>query len=164
MSSTENGNFSGPAVVTFVNQKMHYMDEENHRNGVRDGNAMSPVSMGLNGYGPLEAITDDVDNPMSLYSVVHKGAGRKTGGIASAQTPVAPVHRQSFSQQSGGPSLGNIVDDYLSNSQPTCCSHRLEQNYEDTDSEYANKLRRQTHRHLMGKNKNWLKLICITFY
>ena len=119
--------------------------------GCREDNVISPVSMGLNGYGPLGAVTDDVDNPMSLYSVVHKG--RKIGGMASAQAQVAPVHRLAFSQQNGSP-LGNIGDESLSNSQATCCSHQQRQNYEDTDSEYASKLRRQTHRHLMGRFYN----------
>jgi hypothetical protein len=139
-------------VVTFVNQKMKYMEDEYNMNmGMNNGNTISPVPMGINGYGPLEAITDEVDNPMSLYSVVHKGPGRKTGGMVSAQPQVAPVHRQSFNQQNGGSSLGNIMEDYLSNSQVSCCSHQLPQNFEDTDSEYASKLRRQTHKHLMGK-------------
>ena len=138
-------------MVTFVNQQMKYMEDEPNINlGMNNGNAISPVPMGLNGYGPLEAITDDVDNPMSLYSVVHKGPGRKTGGMGSAQPQVVPVHRQSFTQQNGGSSLGNIMEDYLSNSQVSCCSHQLHQNFEDTDSEYASKLRRQTHKHLMG--------------
>ena len=118
--------------------------------GGRDTNVISPVSISLNGYGPLGAITDDVDNPMSLYSVVHKGVRRKIGGITSAQAQVAPVHRQAFAQQNGS-SLGGMCDDSLSNSQATCCSHQQRQNYEDTDSEYASKLRRQTHRHLMGR-------------
>ena len=129
-------------MVTFVNQKMHYLDE--------DTNMMGGLE---NDYGPIKSINDDVDNPMSLYSVVHKGAARKTGGVASPQTQVVPVHQHSFSQQNGVSSLGNLVDDYLSNSQTTCCSHHLQQNYEDTDSEYASKLRRTTHRHLMGKKK-----------
>ena len=126
---------------------MKYMEDESNMNG-GGPHTMSPVHMDMNGYGPLEAITDDVDNPMSLYSVVHKGPRGKAGGMAQAQ--VAPVHRQPF-QQNGISSLGNIMEDYLSNSQASCCSHQLQQNFEDTDSEYASKLRRQTHRHLMGR-------------
>ena len=134
---------------------MKYLEDDQNMRGGINGPTMSPVPMGMNGYGPLEAITDDVDNPMSLYSVVHKGPNRKTGGnLASGQTQVAPVHRQSFSQQNaGGSSLGNIMEDYLSISQASCCSHQPLQNFEDTDSEYASKLRRQTHKHLIGKIK-----------
>ena len=148
-SSNDYGSIPGPSVVTFVNRQMKYLeDDQNMRQGM-NGPTMSPVPMGMNGYGPLDAITDDVDNPMSLYSVVHKGPNRKTGAsVTSGQAQVAPVHRQSFSQQNGGgSSLGNIMED----SQATCCSHQPLQNFEDTDSEYASKLRRQTHKHLLGK-------------
>ena len=130
-------------------------DEHNINMGMNNGNTISPVPMGLNGYGTLEAITADVDNPMSLYSVVHKVPGRKAGGMISAQPQVAPVHRQSFTHQNGGSSIGNVMDDYLSNSQASCCPQQLHQNFEDTDSEYASKLRRQTHKHLMGRNSNY---------
>ena len=128
---------------------MKYLEDDQNMKLAMNGPTMSPVPMGMNGYGPLEAITDDVDNPMSLYSVVHKGPNRKTGvNVSSGQAQVAPVHRQSFSQQNGaGSSLGNIMED---NSQASCCSHQLP-NFEDTDSEYASKLRRQTHKHLLGK-------------
>ena len=152
VSSNDNINFPGPAVVTFVNQQMKYMEDDNNMG--MGPTAMSPVPMEINGYGPLEAITDDVDNPMSLYSVVHKGPHRKAAGVAAAQAQVAPVHRQSVTQKNGGPALGSIVEDYLSNSQASCCSHQLQQNFEDTDSEYASKLRRQTHKHLMGNYKH----------
>ena len=128
---------------------MKYLEDDQNMKLAMNGPTMSPVPMGMNGYGPLDAITDDVDNPMSLYSVVHKGPNRKTGvNVSSGQSQVAPVHRQSFSQQNGGgSSLGNIMED---NSQSSCCSHQLP-NFEDTDSEYASKLRRQTHKHLLGK-------------
>ena len=69
---------------------------------------------------PLCAYVDD-DNPMSLYSVVHKN--RKL-----------PKQQQ---QSSGDNSIDEIP--------------MREQNFEDTESEYASELRRQTYRHKIGE-------------
>jgi hypothetical protein len=74
---------------------------------------------------PLCAYVDD-DNPMSLYSVVHKN--RKLG-------------KQQQQQQSSG---DNSIDE----------APLRQQNFEDTESEYAIELRRQTYRQKMGALQN----------
>ena len=79
---------------------------------------------------PLCAYVDD-DNPMSLYSVVHKN--RKL-----------PKQQQ---QSSGDNSIDEIP--------------MREQNFEDTESEYASELRRQTYRHKIGELSRliWSKIL-----
>jgi len=64
----------------------------------------------------------DHHDPMSLYSVIHKE--RK-------QQQMAPLASREETET------------------PSCVGDK---NYEDTESEYAVQLRRQTHRHLMGEN------------
>ena len=61
----------------------------------------------------------DVDNPMSLYSVIHKDRKAPLASREETETP-------------------------------------CDKNYEDTESEYAVQLRRQTHRHLMGENGGYV--------
>jgi hypothetical protein len=71
---------------------------------------------------PLCAYVDD-DNPMSLYSVVHKNRKHP---------------KQQQQQHSSG---DNSIDEMP----------LRQQNFEDTESEYADELRRQTYRQKMGE-------------
>jgi len=83
-----------------------------------NGNDIQPSSS----TAPLCAYVDDVDNPMSLYSVVHK-------------------NRNPSSVQQHHSSGDNSIDE---------APLRM-QNYEDSESEYANELRKQTYRQNFGK-------------
>lgn len=81
---------------------------------------------------PLCAYIEE-DNPMSLYSVVHKN--RKNGKAPTI---------------SDG---GNSIDETPMGQQ--------QQNFEDTESEYAIELRRQTYRQKIGNLQTLFKIILV---
>ena len=66
-----------------------------------------------------------VEDPMSLYSVVHKDRKRNSAAMVSQ-------------------------NDNSSNDSPCSLEHQM-MNYEDTESEYASELRRQTYLQKIGK-------------
>lgn len=86
-------------------------------------------------YSPVEAqppINAYDEDPMSLYSVVHKT--RKPPSSSTTTTATLRDHSDSPSS--------------IEQQQ----QHQLQQNYEDTESEYAHELRKQTYRHKMGEH------------
>ena len=65
-------------------------------------------------------------DPMALYSVIHKEPKR------NSHQQMAPLASREETET------------------PSIAAHSQRNSYEDTESEYAVQLRRQTHRHLMG--------------
>ncbi len=100
-----------------------------------EGHLVTPA-----GYTPGAATQNSaVEDPMSLYSVVHKN--KKSNG--NVRPPIENGHSAS--------------SDSPCSIEQNLCNHSP--NYEDTESEYASELRRQTYLQKIGKTVRLLHIL-----